>query len=359
MHTKKKAWLVIAILIVTIKIFSFFPQAVERYYSNGLYPVISRLLRGLFGWLPFSLGDILYLATGIYLLLKAVKFFIAIFKKKAGKVFWWNGIRWLVFYSLAVYAVFNIFWGLNYNRLGMAYQMRLQMSPYSTQELQQVVSILLKRLDASNEKALQTREIYTGKQALFNESYQCYQLAVVQYPHIRYAGKSVKSSLYGWLGNYLGYTGYYNPFTGEAQVNTTVPVFVLPFTTCHEMGHQLGYAKENEANFAGYLSAKSSVDPAFTYSVYFDLYRYGIRELYGRDSLLAITLNKQKPLQVKKDILALRKFYDAYENPIEPYIRALYGQYLKANEQPAGMQSYNEVMAFLVAYYKKYGEDAL
>ena len=228
------------------------------------------MLRGLFGWLPFSLGDILYLAAGIYLLLKIVKFFIAIFKKKAGKVFWWNGLRWLVFYCLAVYAVFNIFWGLNYNRLGMAYQMRLQMNPYSTAELQQVVSILLKRLDASNEKALQTREMYAGKKALFNESYQCYQLAAVQYPHISYAGKSVKSSLYRWLGNYLGYTGYYNPFTGEAQVNTTVPVFVLPFTTCHEMGHQLGYAKENEANFAGYLSAKSSADPAFTYSVYFD-----------------------------------------------------------------------------------------
>jgi hypothetical protein len=161
------------------------------------------------------------------------------------------------------------------------------------------------------------------------------------------------------LGDYLGYTGYYNPFTGEAQVNTTVPVFVQPFTTCHEMGHQLGYAKENEANFAGYLSGKSSADPSFTYSVYFDLYNYGIRELYGRDSVLAIALNKQKPLQVKKDMIALRKFYDKYENPIEPYIRKLYGQYLRANEQPAGMQSYNEVMAFLIAYYKKYGAAAL
>ena len=165
--------------------------------------------------------------------------------------------------------------------------------------------------------------------------------------------------MFSYLGDYLGYTGYYNPFTGEAQVNTTVPVFVQPFTTCHEMGHQLGYAKENEANFAGYLSGKSSGDPAFTYSVYFDLYSYGIRELYGRDSVLAKELIKRKPLQVKKDIIALRQFYTKYENPIEPYIRALYGQYLIANEQPSGMQSYNEVMAFLVAYYKKYGEESL
>ncbi len=58
-----------------------------------------------------------------------------------------------------------------------------------------------------------------------------------------------------WLGNYLGFTGYYNPFTGEAQVNTTVPQFLLPNIALHEMGHQIGYAKEDEANFSAYLAA--------------------------------------------------------------------------------------------------------
>jgi Protein of unknown function (DUF3810) len=359
MHTKKKAWLIISVLIVLIKIFSLFPSAVEKYYSNGIYPVISRGLRFLFGWLPFSMGDLLYLFAGIYLLIKLTRFIAAIFKRKAGGAFWWNGIRWLVFYSLLVYAVFNVLWGLNYNRLGMAYQLQLQMKPYSTEELQQVMTVVLKRLDATNLRALETRDSYVNNKALFDESYHCYQLANGQYPCLSYANKSVKSSLFSYLGDYLGYTGYYNPFTGEAQVNTTVPVFVRPFTTCHEMGHQLGHAKENEANFAGYLSGKSSADAAFRYSVYFDLYNYGIRELYGRDSVLAIALNKQKPVQVKNDLIALRKFFAAYENPFEPYIRKLYGQYLKANEQPSGMRSYNEVMAFLIAYYKKYGAEAL
>ena len=359
MHTKKSAWLVMVVLTVLVKIFSFFPYAVERYYSTGLYPVISRVLRGLFGWVPFSLGDVLYLATGVFLLVKIVRLFAAVFKKKAGKAFWWNGIRWLAFYSLMVYVVFNIFWGLNYNRLGMAYQMRLQLTPYSTAELQQVVTALLQKLEATHQAALAERKMYANRQALFDESYHCYQLAATQYPHIRYATRSVKPSLYKTLGDYLGYMGYYNPFTGEAQVNTTVPVFVRPFVTCHEMGHQLGYAKENEANFAGYLSARSSATAAFKYAVYFDLYSYAIRELYGRDSILAIALNKQKPLQVATDIVELRNFFDAYENPVEPYIRKLYGQYLKANEQPSGMQSYNEVMAFLIAYYKKYGAEQL
>jgi hypothetical protein len=78
--------------------------------------------------------------------------------------------------------------------------------------------------------------------------------------------------LWGWLGNYVGFTGYYNPFTGEAQVNTTVPKFLQPFTASHEVAHQLGYAKEMEANFVGYLAASHSTDTLFRYSVYLDLF---------------------------------------------------------------------------------------
>ncbi|MEO6313960.1 MAG: DUF3810 domain-containing protein [Chitinophagaceae bacterium] len=359
MHTKKRAWVTILLLVAAIKIFSLFPAAVEQYYSNGFYPVISGLLRFLFGWLPFSVGDILYAVTAVYLIVHLVIALRLIFKKQAGRFFWWNSLRRLAFYSLLVYVVFNVCWGLNYNRLGTAYQMQLQLKTYSTEELATVMAVVVDRLDSTNTKAFAGRRAYSSKKMLFHEAANSYRAAEKKYTQLSYSIRSVKPSLFSYLGDYLGYTGYYNPFTGEAQVNTTVPVFVQPFTTCHEMGHQLGYAKENEANFAGYLSGKSSLDPLFRYSVYFDLYNYGIRELFGRDSLLAIALNSRKPVQVKKDNLALQAFYARFENPVEPYIKTLYGQYLRANEQPSGMLSYNEVMAFMVAYYKKYGAAAL
>jgi Protein of unknown function (DUF3810) len=359
MHTSRKAWVIIIALAVAIKIFSFFPFAVERYYSNGIYVAISRAQRILFGWIPFSMGDILYAIAGIYLLAKLVKSIKVVVKKKATRKFWQQGMLWIFFWGIVVYVLFNLLWGLNYNRLGTAYQMQLQMKTYSDEELTTVLKIISKRLYETNMPALQTRNRYLKKQALFGEAYTSYQEAEKQYPQLDYTGKSVKPSMFSYLGDYMGYTGYYNPFTGEAQVNTTVPVFVQPFTACHEIGHLLGYAKENEANFAGYLSAKSSADAAFRYSVYFDLYSYGIRELYFKDSTAVIALNKNLPVQVKKDYNELRLFFDRYRNPLEPYIRKLYGQYLKANEQPGGMRSYSEVMAFLVAYYKKYGEEAL
>jgi hypothetical protein len=48
-----------------------------------------------------------------------------------------------------------------------------------------------------------------------------------------------------------------------------------------------------------------------------------------------------------------------YRNPIEAIIDHLYGQYLKANNQPGGKLSYNEVVAWLIAYYKKFGAAAI
>lgn len=356
MHTKRKAWVILVITVLLIKLFSLFPAAVERYYSTGVYPWLSRSLRVLFGWIPFSIGDLLYGFVGVLLPVKLWRFIKAIRAKKPA---WKQRLQWLFFYMLAVYALFNLFWGLNYNRLGTAQQLQLEMKPYSTGELDTVLQVLLLRLDSTADASLATRDQYLHKGSLFDSAVQGYYAAEQKYPQLVYRNRSVKPSLFSYLGDYLGYTGYYNPFTGEAQVNTTVPVFVQPFTACHEIGHQLGYAKENEANFAGFLSARSSSDPAFRYSVYFDMYSYGIRELYGRDSTRALELNKRKPLQVKKDMQALQRFYEAYENPVEPYIRKLYGQYLRANEQPSGMKTYSEVMAFLVAYGKKFGVDSL
>ncbi|MBC7902043.1 MAG: DUF3810 domain-containing protein [Gemmatimonadaceae bacterium] len=359
MHLKRKAWLIVLLLILVIRIFSNFPEAVERYYSTGLYPLISGLQRILFGWIPFSIGDILYALTAIVLLVRLIKFLKTVFRKQATRLYWRNSLLWLVFTALMVYCFFNLVWGLNYNRIGVAQQLELKMDRYTTEELAAVMSALAVKLDSLAPRAATNRAELGKKRNLFKGALQAYNSCSKDFSFLTYKNPSVKPSLFSYLGDYMGYTGYYNPFSGEAQVNTTVPVFVQPFTACHEIGHQLGYAKENEANFAGYLSARSSADQRFRYSVYFDMFLYGIGELTYRDSTVSAGLRKKLPAQVKKDVAELRKFYKAYENPIEPYIRQLYAQYLRANQQPSGMKSYNEVMAFLVAYYKKYGAESL
>ncbi len=359
MWTKRLPFLILAGLAIAIKIFSLFPDAVEKYYSNGLYPFIAKFQRLLFGWVPFSIGDIFYAVCILLLLYKLIDLVGRLARKKTGKAYWMNGLRRFIFIVLLVYVAFNGLWGLNYNRKGIAQQLGLTINHYSKEELVTVMQTIVERLDGLDPAARSTRRDIRKKRYLFKGAVTAYDSLANNWPVFGYSFRSVKPSIYSYLGNYLGFTGYYNPFSGEAQVNTTVPLFVQPFTTCHEIGHQLGYAKENEANFAGYLAARSSGDAAFRYSVYFDLYFYSWYYLYAQDSAMAKEFNRRLPLGVIADRLELREFYRRHRNPVEAVIDNLYGQYLKANEQPSGKLAYNEVVAWLVAYYKKFGKDAI
>src|SRR5688572_22210951 len=113
------------ILIIAIKISSLNSLFIEKHYSNGIYPYIARFFRIIFGWIPFSIGDILYAAAGIYLIVKLfglIKLlFVRPFKKRALKS---KGLK-LAFILSIVYLLFNLFWGLNYNRYGIGYQLQL------------------------------------------------------------------------------------------------------------------------------------------------------------------------------------------------------------------------------------------
>ena len=203
------------------------------------------------------------------------------------------------------------------------------------------------------------RDSFNVKKRLFRSAKEAYGELEKKYSFLRYYPKSIKPSIYSYLGNYLGFQGYYNPFSGEGQVNTTIPRFLEPFVTTHEMAHQLGYAKENEANFVGFLACRSYQSNVFRYSVYFDMYNYAISEVIRRDTVLARAFQEKRHPQVVKDVKELRDFFLRYDNAVQDAIMWGYGYFLRANNQPAGKRSYHEVVAWLIAYYKKYGVEAL
>jgi hypothetical protein len=244
---------------------------------------------------------------------------------------------------------------LNYDRRGIAAQLQLEVKPYSTEELAHLLTLVCDRLNALDSLQVLDTVRLGSHRTLFAGAVRAYDSLALRQPDFHYSPPSVKSSLFGYLNDYMGFGGYYNPFTGEAQVNTTLPVLEQPYTTCHEMGHQLGYAKENEAEFSGYFSARSSPDPAFRFSTYADLYFYAARELYVRDSNLVRPLRDHLHPFIRHYFREIQQFSRKYQNPFEPVVRGLYGHYLRANSQPQGLMSYNEVVAWLIAYAKKNG----
>ena len=328
---------------------------VEQYYSNGFYIFISRTLRFFFGWLPVSFGDVLYTVVAAWLLWLVIRFIRLLFTRKMTKQKWLSGLRKMLQFVLLVYIIFNVFWGLNYNRQGIAYQLHLKPQPETKEDLTLLTSMLLQRVNKARQN-LPQKVTYLSYRQTFDKAFTAYQDAQKKYPFLQYRFASVKPSFYSILGNYLGYSGYYNPFSAEAQVNVKMLPFTTPYVTCHEMAHQLGYASEDEANFVGYLAAKSSPDPQFQYSVYFDLFNYANGELYLYDSAASRANYKALDTLVKKDMKDYRLFWQGYQNAIEPVITMLYGHYLKANNQPAGLRTYDFVTALLIDYRKKYGE---
>lgn len=357
--THKKKWIFIGVLLVLavfIHLFSANQLTTELYYSTGLYPPIAILLRSITGWLPFSLGDVLYGAIIIWIFWKIVKGFKALFKKQFSWDYFIKKFYRFATGVLLVYIAFNLLWGINYNRQGIAKELGLTLKKYSTDDLKILNNILLQKINDNKTAITKNGQTALTSNELFKHSAAAYLEVNKKFTFIKYHTPSIKISLWGWLGNYIGFTGYYNPFTGEAQVNTTVPKFLQPYTTCHEIAHQIGYAKENEANFVGYLAAAASKDSILLYSTYLDLFLYADRNLYAVDSSAAKLFAHQLLPAVKADLKELSDFNRRHQNPIEPVIRWMYGKYLQSNQQPAGVLSYDEVTGFLIAYYKKYGE---
>lgn len=360
MKLKKKAWLAITLLLfsIIIHLYSSNHTRVETGYTAHFFPQFSRILRATFGWLPFSFGDIIYGLLVCWLTWKLIRFCKLVFRKSPGiskRPRYISAFLSFFIFCSSIYLVFNIFWGINYNRKGIAWQIGLKMEKYSSSDLKQIVGVLVENINTSKRKLMEEKARYPSNAELYIKVDDAYREVSGKYPFLKYEPVSLKTSMWGWLGNYTGFTGYYNPFTAEAQVNTTVPKFLQPYIACHEVAHQLGYAKEMEANFVGYLAASNSTDPAFHYSVYLDLFVYAYRNLYFTDSVSAVSYKKQLDTAVMIDLKQWSDFNKNHTSIAEPVIRAIYGLYLQGNQQPEGVLSYDEVTGFIIAYYKKFG----
>ena len=359
MQLKKKELFAGILLLwaIIIHLWSLNSQRVEEQYSLGFFPVLSRFLRSVFGPVSFSIGDILYGAMVVFLLIKLFVLFRFIISRKRRQNFRYQlreGFVSVLTAACVVYILFNLLWGINYNRIGIAGQLGLKIEKYSIEDLKTINGLLIEKINSSKMILLADNKPYPAEKELFNMTAAAYTQIGEKYSFLKYKPASIKSSMWGSIGNYTGFIGYYNPFTGEAQVNTTVPAFTQPFTACHETAHQLGYAKEMEANFAGYLAASASKNTLFHYSVYADLFSYANRTLYFTDSAAALKFRKMLLPEVIADFKAAKKFNDEHRSFAEPVFKMLYGIFLRGNKQPMGMLSYDEVTGFIIAYYKKF-----
>ncbi len=355
-------WLIFLLATaILVKLFSLNESWVERYYTLGFYPAFSLVLRFLLGWIPFSVGDLLYFFAFIYLVVKTWKFLRILARRQVKEYLSWILLRKFIRLVLGIYLVFNVFWGLNYNREGIASQLDLEVRRYSREELFSLTSVLMDRLNAC---AVQVdtakREDWISNRRLFDQGIRDYKKVQQNFKFLTYRRPSIKSSLFSGVGHYFGFSGYFNPFSGEAQINSSEPVFVKPFVLNHEIAHQLGYGKENEASFVSFLACKNSESVDFRYSLYYELNLNSMTEFMTSGDTAAISHFRERlHPRARLDKLEEIRFRNRRKNRMQPYVSDFYDNYLRINNQPGGLATYNEVTAWLVAFARRYGVDEL
>ena len=349
-----KKYLIGAILlpiqVVLIQLAAKYPDLIEDYYSNGIYPNIAAFLRITFGWIPFSVGDLL-IAFLLFIFIRFIYRLIqAKFSNALPKI-----IQFLAMISL-VYFCFYLFWGLNYYRKPLAQNLAYQEKEYSTVQLQKVTETIIQKLNYYQLKITKNDTIKVENKYSRNKMYRLaidgYTHLEKDFPQLKYHYISVKSSSMSLLQTYIGTGGYLNPLTGEAQVNSRIPKTGYPTTICHEMAHQIGFAAENEANFIGFLAANYNDDVFFKYASYRMAFGYCISELRKRDRELSKELWKTVYIGIRKDFNYSYQFWKSYKNPFEPLVKKGYNAYLKANKQEKGIASYSYVVNLFIHYFE-------
>ncbi|MEZ4793248.1 MAG: DUF3810 domain-containing protein [Gelidibacter sp.] len=349
-HLKSVIALSLILQIVLIKILSRFPEFVERFYTYGLYQLISKLMRYVFGWIPFSVGDVLYTIAGIYIIR-----WLAINRKRIFK----DTKKWALDVLCAIsigYFAFHVLWAFNYYRLPLHRSLNIE-KDYSTEQLVRITKQLIVKSNKIHHQitlddSVKVEMPYT-KRELIAMAPKGYDELAKEFPNLEHHPASLKRSIYSLPLTYMGFSGYLNPFTNEAQIDGLIPTYKYPTTCSHEMAHQLGYAAENEANFIGSMAAMHHKDIYFQYSGYTFALAYCLGDLYVRDPEAHKVLFKDIHIGILKNYEESRLFWESYQNPSEVFFKNTYSGFLKANNQPGGIDSYSYVVALLVNYYEK------
>jgi len=196
---------------------------------------------------------------------------------------------------------------------------------------------------------------------VFRNSILNYRLVKNKFPQLHLEKPILKEAAFPSWGDYIGYLAFYQPITGEAIVRTDVPLLTLPYTSCHELAHQMGYASEAEANFIAFVVATESSDALLRYSMLLQMFTYcqsehlGLIAKTGNFEKWKTIVNRNKAMLdpiVIGDRKKIKDFFIQRQHLLLPASTSLYDQFLQWNKQAKGIKSYDEVLLWVLAYNK-------
>jgi hypothetical protein len=341
--------LFLVIQIIFLKVLPFFPDFVEGAYSNNFYIRISRFSRTLLGKIPFSVGDCIYAV----LILSIIIWFWQI--RKTWKTDWKDHLLKILSKISVFYFFFHLLWAFNYYREPLFQKMEIKREYTDAELLAFTKKLILKtnqiQFQITKNDSLKVVFPYSQKE-VFQMNLNGYNNLAKEHAYFKYEILSIKKSLFSVPLTYMGFGGYLNPFTNEAQVNDLLPMYNFPLTSCHEMAHQMGFASESECNFIGVLAAVKNENLYYQYSGYSFALRYCLSIWQVKNEKIFKQLKKQTHVGILKNYQESQDFWKKYDTFIDKGFHAFYDTFLKTNNQKEGMDSYSKFVDLMVNYYK-------
>jgi len=335
------AWpFIIALLVfISVRYAVHNSKFVDLYYSNGIYPVVAKLFSGLSNLLPFSLWDLFWVMTIVFLI---VGLGLAIFRK----VKW----RWFCLHVLQTAALLYVFfyfvWGYNYFRPKIETRVNWEKQKPDELVFRAILDSIISHTNSSYVSV--SPSDYSAIDELVEDSYRknSKELGVIYPNGVRRPKTMIFSSFFAKSG----VSGYFGPFFNEIHLNYYLLPMEYPFVLAHEKAHQFGITNEAEANLAAFVICMTSSDKRLQYSGYVNLLVYFISDASQMKDVKDYVRKIDK--QVILDLRFQRRHWQGLRNKTLDQVQtAANNAYLKTNNIEEGVKNYNQVVELVINYY--------
>lgn len=303
-----------------------------------VYPYITRMLQSfLAGWsgaVDFCVWDVLVSAGMILVLGTAVLMLILR----------WHPVQWFGWVTAGVSLVFFLntaIYGLNAYSSPISEDIRLQVSEYTLEELQEAAVYYRDQANALAQDVPRdaTGVLATDFDTMNQEAVNSYDKLVYQHSYSLFAAVNAPVKVLPDPESYTekGLTGTTVPLTGEAAVNPQVPGVGLPHAICHEMAHRMCIPLDRDADIAAFLACSKSDNVSFRYAAYVMAYRTCYLAMIGLAAPEAQTAANQIQAGVHEGVYADMVAYDRFvQNAGEDFLTEMTALYLDiANDEEA------------------------
>jgi len=337
----KVLWPFILALIIffCIKLAVRNSHLVETYYSNGFYPIISKLFSSFSRLIGISLWDVSWLLI-ILLVISGLLLVIL----KTIKPGWY--ILHVFQVTALLYSFFYISWGFNYFRPGIGTRIGWEKINVNENMFRTVLDSLIVQTNRSYSEISICD--YASINNLVEDSYRRNSAGLgINYPN---GYRRTKTMLLSSLLLKFGISGYFGPFFNEVHLNYYLLPSDYPFTLSHEKAHQFGIASEAEANLAAFVVCTSSEDQRLRYSAYRTLLQYFLSDASSFKDYP--DYEKKIDKRVIKDLKFRQRYYLGLRNrAFEKAQTFIYNIFLKSNHISKGVMNYNQVVELVIDWY--------